>query len=317
MPAMNFNEFTKYVSETIKGYLPSEYQDGIVAVEPVRKLGSSYTGLTVRVSGMRATPTINLEQYYKEFVKGSEAKLLMREMAQVILTHSLGADYEWIADYEKAKDRLFIRVSNAARNGQMLESVPHQIKEDLVMTCHVLVSKDRGIASTVVNDNLMKAYGITEDRLFKDAIDNSQKLFPIKIQSLEAMIFDMASEEGLEAPESNKNNMLVVTNDQTINGAAALFYPEAMEKIADMIDGDYYVIPSSIHECLVVPESVNVSYQHLESMLQEVNSAMVAVEEQLSDHIYHYDSTDKTFELAEDYAYRLQNENQLSAVMAA
>ena len=72
MPAMNFNEFTKYVSETIKGYLPSEYQDGIVAVEPVRKLGSTYTGLTVRVPGMRATPTINLEQYYKEFVKGSE-----------------------------------------------------------------------------------------------------------------------------------------------------------------------------------------------------------------------------------------------------
>ena len=267
--------------------------------------------------GMRATPTINLEQYYKEFVKGSEAKLLMREMAQVIMTHSLGADYEWITYYETAKDKLFIRVSNAARNEQMLESVPHQIKEDLVMTCHVLVSKDRGIASTVVNDNLMKAYGITEDRLFKDAIDNSQKLFPIKIQSLEAMIFDMASEEGLEAPESNKNNMLVVTNDQTINGAAALFYPEAMEKIADMIDGDYYVIPSSIHECLVIPESTQVSYQHLESMLQEVNSAMVAAEEQLSDHIYHYDSVDKTFERAEDYAYRLQNENQLSAVMAA
>lgn len=313
MPMMNFEEFTDYTANNIKDYLPPEYQQGTVTIEQVRKLGGTYTGMMIRVPGISASPTINLEQFYKEFAKGSTTNYLLRNMAQVIMTSSLGEDYAWITDYEKAKDRLFIRVSNLPRNEEMMKSVPHVEKEDLVMTCHILVSMDRGVASTVVNDNLLKAYGINKEQLFHDAMESSQKLFPIRLEPLETMIFNIAAEEGYHHPINENNQMMVVTNEQTINGAATLFYPDTMDRIADLIDGDYYVIPSSIHEFLVIPESANVSYQHLESMLHEVNTAMVAEDEQLSDHVYHYDSIEKSFELAEDYALRIQmNESQLS-----
>ena len=315
MPAMTFEEFKEYATRNIMQYLPPEYANGEVAVYEVTKLGGSYTGLSVRTKERKTAVTVNLDQYYKEYQKFNMTGHIMRDMAQTIMTHSMKNDLEWITDYEQVRDKLFVRLSNSESNKAVLANAPHVMKEDLVMTCHVLVSKDDSVASTIVNDSLFKAYGITEEQLFADATENSQRLFPIKVQPLESFIYDMAAGEGYEHPINDKNHMLVVTNDMGINGASAMFYPKAMEKISDMIDDDYYIIPSSIHECLVIPESDHISYKHLESILHEVNAGMVAESEQLSSHVYHYDSAVQLFELADDYALRTrQSEYEFSTV---
>lgn len=317
MPAMTFEEFKKYTADNIKQFLPLNYQNGEVSVYRVTKLGSTYTGMSVRTGERRSAVTVNLNRHYIDYVKDERIERVMREVAQTIMMNQLGNDLEWITDYDKAKEKLFIRVSNAITNEEVISRVPHIQKEDLVLTCHVLVSNDEAVASTIVSNPLLEAYGVTEEKLFEDAIENSQKLFPIQMQPLESLIFDMAEENGIEYPTNGSNHLMVVTNNHSINGASALFYPDAMDRVADMIHDDYYIIPSSIHECIVIPESDHISYEHLEKMLHEVNAAMVAREEQLSDHVYHYDSAEKLFEFAEDYVLRTrQSEYDFSTSLA-
>ena len=307
---MNFNEFKDYAAAVIKAYLPPEYENGEVVTYKVEKLGRSYTGMSVKKPDMDTAATVNLEQFYKEFVKGADEKSVLKWMAQVIMSHSITQDFSWITDYDQAKERLFIRVSSLSKNEKIIESVPHRIEEDMVMTCHLLVSNDDTGANTIVSDLLLKGYGISDDQLFQDALENSQKLFPIRVEPLQEMVCELAEAEGCQYEINHRNPMLVVTNSEIMHGASALFYPDTMEKIADLIEDDYYAVPSSIHEFIIIPESIRIGSRHLEAMLSEVNQMMVAPEDRLSDHIYHYDSRERCFELAEDYEMRRQLEMQ-------
>ncbi len=315
--AMTFEDFVKYSADNIKSYLPAEYGSGVVSVYEVTKLGSSYTGMSLKEQDRNSAVTINLNKHYDEYQKNEKIGQVMREMAQIIMTRSIGDDYEWLTDYEQVKERLFVRVSNADTNEAVIGKVPHIIKEDLVLTSHVLIGKDNSVISTIVTDNLLKSYGVTKEQLFADAIDNSQKLFPIRVQSLEALMFEIAGAEGYEPPSNGKDRVLVVTNNQGINGAAALFYPDAMEKLAAMIDDDYYIIPSSIHEILVIPDSDHIGYEVLESTLHNVNETIVEPQDQLSDRVYHYDSAENIFELAEDYALRTHQSDRAFSTLFA
>ena len=98
--------------------------------------------------------------------------------------------------------------------------------------------------------------------------------------------------------------MTVITNVQGINGAAAIFYPDQMDKIAERLGGDYFILPSSVHETLVVPDDGKMSFLELRSMVTEINATMVNPSERLTDEVYHYDSKDKVFEKAATFDAR-------------
>ncbi len=99
--------------------------------------------------------------------------------------------------------------------------------------------------------------------------------------------------------------MLVLSNATTQNGASALFYPDVLEKIGEQAGQNFFILPSSIHETLIVPDDGRFDYQMLESMVKEINAAeRVAPEDRLSDSVYHYDSREYLFERAEMYELR-------------
>ena len=74
-----------------------------------------------------------------------------------------------------------------------------------------------------------------------------------------------------------------------INGAAAILNDTARQEIAEKL-GDFYVLPSSIHEVMIVPKSTGRSLEELELMVRSVNSSEVEPDEVLSDHVYEYDA---------------------------
>ena len=115
-------------------------------------------------------------------------------------------------------------------------------------------------------------------------------------ETMEAMLADLPAAEDVP--------MTVVSNERGLNGAASLFYPDQMDKVAEKIGGDYYILPSSIHEQLVVPDDGNMSSVDLGNMVREVNATQVSPAERLSDEVYHYDSKDKVFEKAATFDAR-------------
>ena len=207
--------------------------------------------------------------------------------------------------YDQVRNRLFIRVCNADANSEMLKMVPHDRIEDLAITYHVSISNENGsLASTTVTNDLMNRWNISEEQLRNDSLENSQQIFPTKIETLQSIVQDYTG-ESFENDSSPK--MLVVTNDFGINGAAAAFYPRTLEEISEKLHDDYYILPSSIHEIIVIPDNIAPDYHSLEKMVRDVNRMQVERSEQLSNHVYHYDSRAQLFELAESYEQRINN----------
>lgn len=102
----------------------------------------------------------------------------------------------------------------------------------------------------------------------------------------------------------DSNPMTVVSNDQSINGAAVMFYPGQMDKIAEQMQGDYFVLPSSVHEMLVIPDTGDFQHEELKAMVTEINATQVEPKDRLTDEVYHYDSKDRVFEKADKFADR-------------
>lgn len=326
---MDFKSFTESIQDMIKEFLPGDYKDASVELVEQTKLNEQYTGLVVRKEGQVVVPTINMnalyEAYEADHISLAEAVVKAASMAQM-QPDGIEINPGNIMNYDIAKHNLFIRVSNAEMNQETLQNVPHQIHEDLAITYHIAVSMDEenGMASTLVNNNMLKSYGITQEQLHEDAMKNAPILMPATVCSMaevmkKMMMSDMLAagmdEETMEAmladlPAAEDMPMTVVSNERGLNGAASLFYPDQMDKVAEKIGGDYYILPSSIHEQLVVPDDGNMSSVDLGNMVREVNATQVSPAERLSDEVYHYDSKDKVFEKAATFEARQKTKQQ-------
>lgn len=319
---MNFEEFTNTIKDTIKEYLPEDYRDAEVNILENRKLNTNYTGLTVTREGDTLAPTINLNNLFDSYSKHPEHSItaVMQEVASVIQHTPETFDIGRIMDYDRVKKNLFMRLSAAEKNKDLLEHAPHIRKEDLAITFHIMLDQsDKGTATTMINDNMMEAYGIDLDQLYQDALLNSPVICPAQIENMgealsRMMIEDMKSagappeviqEMEKDLKESNKDNpMTIITNDRLVDGASAIFYPGVMDLVGERMQGDYFILPSSVHETLVVPDDGRVSLQELTDMVKEVNMTQVNPEDQLTDQVYHYDIADHVFEKAETFAER-------------
>lgn len=308
---MNFEDFKDAVMENIRDYLPENYRDARVSIDEFQKLNESYTGMQVRTEGQVIVPNINLDAHYAAF-KRSSGELagldsVLHSIAQQVQSQ-LSLDTEWLKDYSQVKDRLYIRVSDAQQNAYALGKAPHREVDGLALSYHIAFEGRNGIqASTPVTNSLMEMYGITEEQLHSDAMASTQEILPARFENMAKIMGRMmgVDESQIEATMDGPQ-LMVLTNDQALHGAGALFYPGMMDSIAQQVGSDYFVLPSSIHECLILPDDGSVEADVLEAMVQDINMTTVAPEEQLSDHVYHYDAKDHVLEKAETFAARME-----------
>ena len=321
---MNFEEFVNRMKESIRNYLPKEYENAEVLVQEQQKLNNRYTGLLVLREGGIITPTVNLEQLFDYYNSHPEMSIydVMEKTSSIIQMEQPGLNMEGILQYDLAKEKLFMRVSSAEKNEELLQHVPHELKEDLAITFHLAVDLDEeGVASTMITNNIMEQYGITKEQLYQDALVNSPKVLPATVENMDKllrrmMLDDMKASgmgaEELKAMEEemdqmisvNQNPMTVVTNERTVNGASALFYPGMLDQIGQSMKGDYFILPSSINEVIVVPDDGSLDPRELKEMVNEINHTQVAPEERLTDEVYHYDTKERVFEKADRFQQR-------------
>ena len=335
---MNFEEFINTIKDTIKDYLPEEYKDAEVNLLENRKLNTHYTGLTVTRKGDTLAPTINLNALFENYGQQTENNLasVMEEVTSVI-QHTPGKfDIGRVMDYDRVKKNLFMKLSAAEKNADVLEHTPHITKEDLALTFHIMLDQgEKGTATTMITDKMMDAYGVDLEKLYQDALHNSPVIAPAQIENmgevLERMMLEDMKAAGAPAEviqemekdlqeTSRDNPMTVITNNRSTDGAAAIFYPGVMDQVGERLNGDYFILPSSVHEILVVPDDGNISFRELTDMVKEVNRTQVAPEDRLTDQVYHYDTADRIFEKAETFAERKKQkeaERGISADKAA
>ena len=181
--------------------------------------------------------------------------------------------------------------------------------DDLAVLFYILVSNDgEGTATITVRNNMFELWGVSEDDLFKIALINTQRLFRGSVMSMASVMMELLSDrldeentkEFYDMVVSDKDMvpMYVCTNTQKINGAGVLLYKDLLKEFAERTGSDFYILPSSVHETLLVPVSKDMDVEYLRNMVREVNATQVAPEEVLSDNVYVYHRADDRIALA-------------------
>ena len=209
-----------------------------------------------------------------------------------------------ISDYESMKTNLMMELIPQKGNEERLAEVPHQKVEDMALIYRMDMGDSPGGKMTfVVTNQSMLAYGITAEQLHEDAMANAPESHPASLRSMrEVMVSMMGMAPDLPMP--GEPVMLVATTRDSFMGASVIQYPGFMEQAAEQVGGDFFVLPSSIHEVLIIPDDGRQDYHELEALVQSINQAKVAMADRLSDHVYHYDQVDRVFELADKTAAR-------------
>jgi len=306
---MDFEKFKENLVEDVKQRL---YENGVeanVSTNEVSKLNESYEALTVTPEGSNIGVNINIDNFFEAYESGVDYNAVVDRAVSVIesgLDHQPAVDVSSLTDYSQMKDKLVMEVVSKEANEEMLANIPHVEMEDMAVVYRfVLDSSDDGRATILATNQLIETMGVTPEQLHADAMENAPELKPAIIMGMSEMLADMGMPMemmGMEPP--TQEFMYVATVEDKINGAGVLAYQNFMDQAAERIGGDFYILPSSRHEILLVPDNGEADLQQLKDMVREVNATQVAPEEKLTDSVYHYDSKEKIFELGEKFQER-------------
>lgn len=256
-----------------------------VIIAPVYKGGVEYTGVSFDI-GSNIRPTVYVENYdtYNVFELAEQMINTINGLKNKVEVPDVSNALNW----EQAKERLRVCVEPRTN-----EDIVKRNFLDLQMVVRIIVAENEdGLQSAKVTQTLLNGWGISEDELFIKATENTEK--EIRIGNMLDTLFGNKVQVSIDEFEPNTNNddttMFVFTNKIGINGAGGFACKTALKKLADKFDSGFYILPSSIHELLVIPMETDNKLTRFSftEMVQEVNKSEVRPEERLSDHCYYY-----------------------------
>ena len=290
---LHIDELGQEVVQEIKKRMP---QAKVSVKEVVKTNDIILHGIIINdiASESNVTPTIYLDNYYEGYLNDNIA---VEEIAEKIIEISnkhqcpVSFDIDMATDYDNVRNMLRIKIVNTERNVRLLQDVPHKDFLDLSAVYQILVSEDESGAATItVNNHLMQMYGVTVDELHEAALENMSIKEPVKIQSMAETMVEILGVEDIPLDElpGGGPEMYVVTNPSKICGASEMLMKETLQKAADIFNGNFYILPSSIHELIAVPATEDVDVQFLRDTVCEINATQVSPDEVLSDNVYFY-----------------------------
>ena len=288
---MNLSDFTVKVRDNIGEYL-SEYDvEDIYEKDVIKNNGVVYKGLVISLKEREAAPTVYMDYYFNMYKRGKSFDEILEMIYEnyKLSEEKMNLTEKEAGKLENYREKLFIKVVNLEKNKKRLENCPFIPFLDLAITFRYLVHKDeQDISSTLINNALMDMWGLNTQAIYKIAYKNMKKLFPPSIRKLSDIINCCSDDFGI-IPE---NEMYVITNDSGINGASYIICKEIIDDFCRKKNSDYYLIPSSIHELILVPKSLDEDGENLKMFVKEVNKTAVLPVDFLSDNVYFYSRDD-------------------------
>lgn len=203
-------------------------------------------------------------------------------------------------NFEDLKDSLTVKVVNTENNKDYLADKPTEQIEDMsVVFAAVVKETDEGRMTLPITNEIMESMGVDQQQLKETALANiSDQDYSFK--SMRDVLVGMMFPDGIPEndpmvdlmlpPEDAGTQMYVLSNTQNVNGASEILNQKAMDEIAEKLGGDFIVLPSSVHETIILPIDQGMDSNELEGMVQQINAGVVSDEDKLSDHVFQYDS---------------------------
>ena len=290
-----------------------------VNVKDVEKAnGMSYRGIVVADDQLGMGVTINMDKHYKMYLAGKpvdEIVDLVQQQAMDAFEERPDVDISRVKDYESLCSNVMMEAVSREKNAEYLQDVPHFDMADLSIIYRVNVgeSRNQGIGVITVDNRLLNSMGVSQDQFQKDVFDQVLSGDPPILKPLTEVLGGSLIGDGSEMD----GGLFLATNSNALYGASVIAIPGFLDQAAEKIGGSFYILPSSVHEVLLLKNDQAMDVQDLENMVQEINESIVSPEEQLSDRVYHYDAKEKVFELASDYEQRIAEKGQVELEASA
>lgn len=208
--------------------------------------------------------------------------------------------------YNSIKDLLEVNVISEKYNRDLLENTKHRVLGDIAIV-YVLNAANRDFDEIMNAVSVSVLNTVSIKQIENDALMNSMTRNPAVIKSMDSEIESII---GTQIPKDEATSMMYIASVPSKKfGACVLAYPGFFEQAAATIGGSYYVIPSSVHELILVKDSGNLSDDDINKFKNDiklVNKTILARDEILSDSLYHYDAEFHKFEIADDYLRRIR-----------
>ncbi len=312
---MDFEEFKNNLMELVSKEVEDRgLEDISLKLTTVESPDGMTDRLMVSVGESKMSMAFRLKEIYQNVEDGENIDHAVFKMVNTIeenisVVKNKEQDVKsFITDYEKVKDNTYLRLIPG--DSPILKSTPHKMIEDMALVVNIhldSISDDNGRSCVVVSRPLMEMYGIDEAKLFADAEKNSLENEPIVFKPLIDMVKDLINSENIPDPEDVGIVTYIATNASGFQGAAVAGYPDFCEKAAETMGGSFYMLPSSVHEFILIKDDGKAKAKDLNKMIRNVNETVLEPRDVLAAQCYHYDAKAKVLETGLSYAQRTQS----------
>lgn len=296
---MLYEDFEKEVKEELKHRLKNV---NIFSDVVLKNNGIKLHALSLTTEGEKVGVYVYLDVLFAKFVK---CELDISEVVDVIENqykegiNNFAFDISAINEFSKIKNLIHGRLINTERNEEVLGAVPHREFLDLsiIYSINLKQCDGKGIGSIRISNDLMNRWGVSEDVLHQQMMENMHQAAEGNVSSMSSVMEELC---GMVMESiSPRFPMYVVSNQQKANGAIEILNRSVLEKAAVMLGEDFWILPSSVHELILLPmRNQQGDKEYIRAMIREINDTQVANEDILSYNLYFYKQSTGEIEIA-------------------
>lgn len=268
---MNYTEFMNAMLCEIRGQVDAQVRTELYTV--TKNNGTRRTGILFKQEDSNLAPTIYLEEFYQKYLKGQQVPDLADSICSIYqeIRVKKTCDCQNLFDFNHVKEHIVYKLIRRDANEELLKQIPYEPFLDLAVVYYIQIDNTRfGSAAIQIRNEHLRYWRVEKEEIRRLAEKNTPRIYPVQNRQIVRFMY-------------------VATNEQCSLGAAVMRYPDFREKVRGMIRGDFYILPSSIHEVILVPESFGLEPERMQEMVKEINQTGVAPEEVLSDSVYYFD----------------------------
>ena len=292
--SLNYNEFIERVRELLSIRLSHSYE--IVLKKVVKNNDVCRYGISAFPkegnNGKKVSRIVYLEDFYQEYEDEQEYNLegIVSEICSILTDFtSPGFNETDYTDIDKVKDKIIFELVNYEKNEKRLLDRPYiKIMDLAVIFAFVATDLGRDFGVVHITNEIAKQFGLTRDEIWEFAKVNTPKLLKADIMPMSSFVYD---------EKADNEEMYIICNRKKTSGAGVILYDRILEELSSELESDLYILPSSVHETIVIRADKNKDVYALQEMVKNINNTVVSAEDILSDKVYCYYRNSKKLEI--------------------
>ena len=285
---MEFNVFTEELCDLVGENMGNGYE--VTSRTVTKNNGVILTGIMAKKSGRNIYPTLYINDMYDKDLSGEDMQRIALRISENLKNASIPPIQmlDDLFEFDKIKDKIAFKLINTRRNTKLLNDIPHRDFLNLSVVYYIdledAATGEGCKATLMIQDRFLKQWDISEETLYEVAVSNMQRNLPDKIMTMKEIL-----EERFNHMTDMDIGMYVLSNISNMYGASAMLYGSGIKQLSEDLNRNLYILPSSVHELIILPQDENTDAASLLEIVSQVNEFEVSDEEILADSVYLYD----------------------------